>query len=784
MAVETKNFLDEAVTAHGKWKMRLRNFSMGSETINPDDAAKDCLCALGKWIYGEGAKHAKAEGYAQLKSEHTNFHRCAGQIAHRIAGGDQKTANLQLDDENSDFNAASKRTIAAIKHFKHVLSHSTKGLANKSIKTKLILLLSMPILALMIYTVVVAKAEWVSWQTYSSLGQAMEVSVSIGDLAHRLQIERGLSSGFTQSKGARFGDEMKAARTESDKEGADLRHVYEKTRLILPETVRAPLENAMTTLDQLAAHRETINRLELSAPASAALYTKLIAQLLDAVPPIAEQSSDTGIALAVTAYDMLMLSKENAGQERALLTGVMTAGKFDPERHSKWEDLRSKQQAFAKQFEAFSVPEVRDFYKSKIEAPPFAAVEALRKAADSSEGPMPDAGEWFKTSTARIDLLHEVEDFAAQRITAQSNGLIAQARGAFFFHSVVGIGVFLLTAAFALWIMSGIAQTLRRLSSGIQAVEESGDFGIRINDSSNDEVGQAAKSFNDLMDSVQSVILDIAYAAQMVAVSSERMSEALETLETSANSESEAISSMSAAVEELTVSIGMVADNASDTEKISEKTLQELVTGECVVRHATEEMALITSSVDGSAQHIQSLAEHSGQISSIINVIKDIADQTNLLALNAAIEAARAGEQGRGFAVVADEVRKLAERTSKATSEIGGLIDQIQKETGTAVSSMELSKQQAGKGLALAREVAGALSQIGSNVRQTGERIVEIASATREQSKATQQIAVGEEQVAQMVERNYGVVKSIADASVELRRLSESMRRSVSRFKV
>ncbi len=133
---------------------------------------------------------------------------------------------------------------------------------------------------------------------------------------------------------------------------------------------------------------------------------------------------------------------------------------------------------------------------------------------------------------------------------------------------------------------------------------------------------------------------------------------------------------------------------------------------------------------------------------------------------------------------VADEVRKLAERTSKATSEIGGLIEQIQKETGTAVSSMELSKQQAGKGLTLAREVAGALSQIGSNVRQTGERIVEIASATREQSKATQQIAVGEEQVAQMVERNYGVVKSISDSSVELKRLSESMRRSVSRFKV
>ncbi|HUW49855.1 MAG TPA: nitrate- and nitrite sensing domain-containing protein [Sulfuricella sp.] len=785
MAAEQKNFLDEAVTAHGKWKIRLRNFSMGTETINPEDASKDCLCALGQWIYGDAAKHAKMEGFAQLKSEHANFHRCAGQIAHKIAGGEQKDANRLLDDENSDFNIASKRTIAAIKQFKYVLAHSTKGLANMSIKAKLTCLLAIPMAALVIYTFAVAKNEWIRWQAYTSLGQAMEVSVSIGDLAHRLQIERGLSSGFTQSHGARFGEELKVARAESDKEDADLRRVYEKTGAILPETVRTPLGNALKSLDQLAAHREKISRLELDTPAmAAAYYTKLIGQLLDAIPPIAEQSSDTGIALAVTAYDMLVQAKEYAGQERALLTGVMTAGKFDTERHRKWEDLLSKQQVYFKQFEVFSAPDVRDFYKTKTETPPFAAVESLRKAADNSEGPMPDAGEWFKTSTARIDLLHEAENFAANRITAQSNDLISDAKDAFILHGTVSICVLLLTAAFGFWIMSSIQKILKQLSTGIQAVEESGDFGIRINVSTNDEVGLAAKSFNDLMDSVQSVIGEVAYAARMVATSSDHMSNALETLETSANRESEAISSMSAAVEELTVSIGMVVDSATETEKLSEKTLQELVSGEKVVQHATEEMALITSSVDGSAQHIQSLAEHSGQISSIVNVIKDIADQTNLLALNAAIEAARAGEQGRGFAVVADEVRKLAERTTKATTEIGSLIDRMQQETVTAVSSMELSKQQAGKGLTLAREVAEALSEISVNVRQTGERIVEIAAATREQSGATQQIAVGEEQIAQMVEENYGVVKSIADASVELKHLSESMHRSVSRFKV
>lgn len=204
----------------------------------------------------------------------------------------------------------------------------------------------------------------------------------------------------------------------------------------------------MKTHDQLADQREKINRLELNAPTAAAVYTKLIGEMLDAVPPNAEQSSDIRIALAVTAYDLLLLAKEHAGQERALLTGVMTAGKFDAERHRKWEDLLSKQQAYSRQFEAFSAPDARVFYKTKTESPPFAAVEALRLAADKSDGAMPDAGEWFKTSTARINLLHEVENFSAARINEQSNALIAEARSAFILHSTVGIIAPLLTAAF------------------------------------------------------------------------------------------------------------------------------------------------------------------------------------------------------------------------------------------------------------------------------------------------------------------------------------------------
>lgn len=784
MATEQKNFLDEAVTAHGKWKMRLRNFAGGTETINPEDASKDCLCALGKWIYGEGAKHSSVEGFTHLKSEHANFHRCAGQVAKKIAGGEKKAANILLDDENSDFNTASRRTIAAIKQLKDVFIRSSKGLENTSIRIKLMYLLAIPMMCLVIYTGAVAKANLEKWQIYSALGQIMDVSVGVGSLVHRLQIERGLSSGFIGSHGERFGAELKAARLESDKEAADLKRAYEKAKAALPETVRLPVENALQGLEQFAEHRSKVDQQGLNTAAAVAPYSKMIGQLLVAVPPIAAQSSNTSIALAVTAYDSLMLGKEQAGRERALLTGVLSSGKFEAEPRRTWGDQLSKQQAYFQQFEAFAAQDVGDFYRKKAGAPAFAAVDALRKsAAGDGAAPMPDAGEWFKTATERINLLHDVEEFTAARIQSQSTDLIAEAKSGLILHGTIGLSALVLTALFGFWIMTNIQRTLNRLSSAIQAVEGSGDFGIRVNVAVNDEVGLAAKSFNNLMDSFQSVEGDIAYAARMVSASADKMSRDLGQLQESSNHQSEATSSVAAAVEELTVSIGMVADNASETEKLSEKAKEEASAGEEVVRRAAAEMALIATSVAGSAQQIQSLAEHSGQISNIVGVIKDIADQTNLLALNAAIEAARAGEQGRGFAVVADEVRKLAERTTKATTEIGSLIDRMQQETGAAVSSMELSKQQADKGRTLAREVGEVLSLISANVRLTGERIVEIAAAAREQSSATQQIAMSVEQIAQTVEKNHGAVNGITEESQELKRLSDGMHRAVGLFK-
>ena len=196
------------------------------------------------------------------------------------------------------------------------------------------------------------------------------------------------------------------------------------------------------------------------------------------------------------------------------------------------------------------------------------------------------------------------------------------------------------------------------------------------------------------------------------------------------------------------------------------------------------EMQQISEVVGQAAHIIMTLGQSSDQIGEIVRVIEDIADQTNLLALNAAIEAARAGEQGRGFAVVADEVRKLAERTTKATKEIGDMIRQIQQDTKSAVSSMDQGTNQVGQGVELANKTGEALVQIHTMINSTAEMIQQIANAAEEQSTVTRQIASDLESVKKTTQETTNGVSVSAQACHDLNDLAEDLQKLVGTFKV
>ena len=248
--------------------------------------------------------------------------------------------------------------------------------------------------------------------------------------------------------------------------------------------------------------------------------------------------------------------------------------------------------------------------------------------------------------------------------------------------------------------------------------------------------------------------------------------------------QADATSSMAAAIEELTVSSNHISDSARDTEQDSRSTMALASEGNHRVGEASSAIQTVADVVTHASERIRSLEERARQISSVANVIKEIADQTNLLALNAAIEAARAGEQGRGFAVVADEVRKLAERTAIATTEIESMITGIQSDTSASVAAMDGVLPKVGEGVQLAQRASEALRNIETGTNRSLEHVAEVANATAEQSSASTSIAKRVEEIAIMVEETNETIQGTVKSSQELEQIAQKLKAQISQFKV
>ncbi|WP_035055724.1 methyl-accepting chemotaxis protein [Andreprevotia chitinilytica] len=273
-------------------------------------------------------------------------------------------------------------------------------------------------------------------------------------------------------------------------------------------------------------------------------------------------------------------------------------------------------------------------------------------------------------------------------------------------------------------------------------------------------------------------------AAMQLADSAASLKEQMTQISQGARRSSEATSSTAAAIEEMTVSISHVSGSAGESAEQSQRASTVAVDGENMAVEAAGEIKRISSDITEAASLIHSLVERSQEIGGIAAVINDIANQTNLLALNAAIEAARAGEQGRGFAVVADEVRKLAERTASATQDITRTIQAVQNDTNLAVGKINDVSAQVNTGVSLTERAAEALREIRSHAADTLGKIREVASATHEQSQASNAIATNVEQIARMVEESDMSVSAAHGAVQKLDTLAQDLRATAARFKM
>jgi methyl-accepting chemotaxis protein len=315
-------------------------------------------------------------------------------------------------------------------------------------------------------------------------------------------------------------------------------------------------------------------------------------------------------------------------------------------------------------------------------------------------------------------------------------------------------------------------------------IERDGDFTRRVAISSADEVGQTAVSFNHLLATMQKTLSGIlAHTARLDSAATE-LSATAQQVAKSSEITSETSTTMAAAVEEMIVSVNHINQNAQETSGITQHTGELSQQGGEVIRRTVNEMHAMAGAVRKSSESITELSQQSGKISGIVQVIKEVADQTNLLALNAAIEAARAGEQGRGFAVVADEVRKLAERTTSATGEIGTMITAIQDSSDSAVNTMGNAAERVESGVTLADQAGEAITNIQEGSKQVQVHVDDITSVLAEQGITSQTIAQQVERVAQAAEQNSAAARNSSEAAKNIEQLVRTVRDAAEKFKV
>jgi len=360
--------------------------------------------------------------------------------------------------------------------------------------------------------------------------------------------------------------------------------------------------------------------------------------------------------------------------------------------------------------------------------------------------------------------------------TASSTSMLAIA-------AIFGVAAFVLIAL-GVTLARSIVSPLESMRRAIVTMAAENDFTQRAQVRTRDEAGQTAQAFNQLIDQMQSSLREVLDNASRISSAAHQAAEVSRQVSDASEQQSESASAMAAAIEQMTVSISHINASTHDALQRAQDAGVAANSGAETISRTNAEITEIARTVDGAGKNIHEVGVQSGNISMVVQVIKDVADQTNLLALNAAIEAARAGEQGRGFAVVADEVRKLAERTAASTTEIARIVDAMQSSTRDAVAGMESVMQRVGVGQQLSDQARGRVVEIQGGTGHVSDAISEISLAVNEQNSVAQDIARRVETVARMSEENSVAARNTAAVAQNLDALADSLRNTVGGFKV